>query len=93
MTVAALALLVVLSGADVATTHLLLARGAVEANPLAGLLIAKSALLWAKLGIIAVLGVFVLQGRPRIGVMAGAWLVCGLYAAAVLSNILILRMI
>jgi hypothetical protein len=85
--------LIVLNGADVVTTHLLLARGAQEANPLSSLLLASSSLLWVKLVILGALGVMVIRRRPRFGVMAGVFITLGMYATAVLSNLLILRLV
>ncbi len=85
--------LIVLNGADVVTTHLLLAHGAQEANPLSSVLLASSSLLWAKLAILGVLGVMVIRHRPRFGVMAAVFVTLGMYATAVLSNLLILHLV
>ena len=46
-----------------------------------------------KLSIVALLGIAAARDRPKLGFMIGAWFVAGLYAAAVLSNLLILRML
>ncbi|HUZ44935.1 MAG TPA: DUF5658 family protein [Acidimicrobiales bacterium] len=95
LTLAAIALLTVLNLADVATTHLLLDhKVAMEANPLAGILLGNGLILWAKLVFIGALGLSVLRReRPRVGVMVAAWSGVGLYAAAVLSNLFILRLL
>ena len=85
--------LIVLNGADVVTTHLLLAHGAQEANPLSSLLLASSSLLWVKLAILGALGVMVIRHRPRFGVMAVVFITLGMYATAVLSNLLVLRLV
>ena len=85
--------LVVLNGADVVTTHLLLAHGAVEANPLSSVLLASASLLWVKLAILGALGVMVIRHRPRFGVMAVVFVTLGMYATAVLSNLLILNIV
>ena len=85
--------LIVLNGADVVTTHLLLAHGAVEANPLSSILLASASLLWVKLAILGALGVMVIRHRPRFGVMAVVFVTLGMYATAVLSNLLILNIV
>ena len=85
--------LIVLNGADVVTTHLLLAHGAQEANPLSSVLLASSSLLWVKLAILGALGVMVIRHRPRFGVMAVVFVTLGMYATAVLSNLLILHLV
>lgn len=96
LTVAGVVALAVLNAADTVTTHLVLAHasaGAVEANPLAKVLLANGSLLAVKMTVIAILGVAVLRDRPKLGLLAGSWLTAGLYLAAVLSNVLILRML
>lgn len=96
LTVVGIVALAVLNGADTVTTRWLLTHapaGAVEANPLAKILLASGSLLAVKLAVIAALGVAVLRDRPKLGLLAGTWLASGLYLAAVLSNILILRML
>ena len=85
--------LIVLNGADVVTTHLLLAHGAQEANPLSSVLLASSSLFWVKLAVLAALGVMVIRHRPRFGVMAVVFVTLGMYATAVLSNLLILHLV
>ncbi len=92
LTIAALGLLAALNGADDVTTRLLVDRRAVEANPLAGILFGNGTLLWVKLGIVALLGIAVLRLPAKVGVLLLSWFVAGLYAAAVLSNVLILRL-
>ncbi len=85
--------LIVLNGADVVTTHLLLAHGAQEANPLSSVLLASASLLWVKLVVLGALGVMVIRHRPRFGVMAAVFVTLGMYATAVLSNLLILHLV
>lgn len=92
VTLAALAVLAVLNGADVVTTHMLLGHRGVEANPLSALLLASRSLLWVKLGVLGLLGVKVLNSRPRLGVMGIACFAAGIYATAVLSNLLVLHL-
>lgn len=94
LTLGAVAALVVLNIADVVSTRLLLDhKVAMEANPLAGLLLSHGGLLWAKLVVIAALGYSVMRRSPRVGVMVVTWIVVGMYAAAVLSNLLILHLV
>lgn len=88
--------LAVLNLGDAYTTHLLLQHtpaGAREANPLAGVLISNGSLLYVKMAIVALLGVATVRDRPRLGLLIGMWLATGLYVAAVLSNLLLLRML
>lgn len=92
VTLAAIGLLVVLNGADVVTTRLLLAHRAAEANPLSSLLLAGQSLLWVKLAILAVLGLKIIRSRPRLGIMGVACFAAGIYATAVLSNLLVLHL-
>lgn len=92
VTLVAIAALVVLNGADVVTTHMLLAHRGVEANPLSSLLLASSSLLWVKLALLLLLGAKVLNSRPRLGVMGAACFAAGIYATAVLSNLLVLHL-
>lgn len=96
--VGGIVLLALLNAADAVTTKLVLGAtpsGATEANPLAQLLLSGGTprLLLTKMAIIALLGMSILRHRPRLGITIGVWLACGLYVAAVLSNILILRML
>lgn len=92
VTLVAIGALVVFNGADVVTTHMLLAHRGVEANPLSSLLLASQSLLWTKLAILAVLGARVVHGRPRLGVMGVACFAAGIYATAVISNLLVLHL-
>jgi hypothetical protein len=92
VTLFAIGALAVLNGADVVTTHMLLAHRAVEANPLSSILLATQSLLWVKLGILALLGLKVVHSRPRLGVMGAACFAVGIYATAVLSNLLVLHL-
>lgn len=92
VTLVALGLLAVLNGADVVTTHMLLVHRGVEANPLSSVLLASQSLLWVKLGLVALLGLKVVYSRPRLGVMGAACFAAGIYATAVLSNVLVLHL-
>lgn len=92
VTLLAIGALVVFNGADVVTTHMLLAHRAVEANPLSSLLLATQSLLWVKLAILGVLGLKVVHSRPRLGVMGAACFAAGIYATAVISNLLVLHL-
>jgi hypothetical protein len=93
ITLIALALLIILNGADVITTRLLLAHGAQEANPLSGVLLASASLLWVKLAILGTLGALVIKSRGKFGIMVTSLVVVGMYATAILSNLLLLRMV
>lgn len=91
VTLAAVVVLAALNVADVVTTQLLLGHRGIEANPLAGLLLASRDLLWVKLALILALALKVVRGRPRLGVMGAACFAAGIYATAVLSNLLVLH--
>lgn len=91
-TIVAIVLIGLLNVADVFTTHLVLDRRGVEANPLAGALLSSGALLWVKLAMVVAAAVVALRIRPRLGVLLLAWFVAGVYATAVLSNLLVLRL-
>lgn len=93
VTMIALGLLAVLNGADVVTTHMLLVHQGMEANPLSSILLASQSLLWVKLGLLALLGLKVAYSRPRLGVMGAACFAAGIYATAVLSNVLVLHLV
>lgn len=96
LTLMAVLALAVLNIGDAYTTHLVLQHtpaGAREANPLAGVLISNGSLLYVKMAIVALLGVATVRDRPRLGLLIGMWTATGLYMAAVLSNILLLRML
>ena len=92
VTLFAIGLLALLNGADVVTTHLLLAHRGVEANPLSAFLLSSQSLLWVKLGILAVLGLKVVYSRPRLAVMGATCFAAGIYATAVISNLLVLHL-
>ena len=92
VTLLAVGSLVVLNGADVITTHMVMAHRGVEANPLSSLLITSASLLWVKLALLFLLGAKVLNSRPRLGVMAATCFAAGIYATAVLSNVLVLHL-
>ena len=91
-TLVAIGALAVLNGADVVTTHMLLAHRAVEANPLSSILLASQSLLWVKLALLTLLGFKVIKSRPRLGVMGATCFAAGIYATAVLSNLLVLHL-
>ena len=93
VTLLAIGALAILNGADVITTHILLAHRAVEANPLSSFLLASQSLLWVKLAVLAVLGLRVINSKPRLGVMAATCFAAGIYATAVLSNLLVLNIV
>lgn len=92
LTIVALTIVAALNVADVLTTHIVLQRSGVEANPLAGVLLSSGTLLWVKLVLVALALLIALRIRPRMGVLVLAWFVAGLYATAVLSNLLIIRL-
>lgn len=92
LTILAIAVVGVLNIGDVVTTHLVLARHGVEANPIAGALLGNGVLLWVKLALVAFAGVAVVKNPPRLGVLLLAWFAAGVYATAVLSNALLLRL-
>ena len=92
VTLLAVGALVVLNGADVITTHMVMAHRGVETNPLSSLLITSASLLWVKLALLFLLGAKVLNSRPRLGVMAATCFAAGIYATAVLSNLLVLHL-
>ncbi|MDA8291667.1 MAG: DUF5658 family protein [Actinomycetota bacterium] len=92
VTLAAIALLAALNVADVVTTRVLVAHRGVEANPLASVLLTNQTLLWVKLAIVGLLGLRALRGRPRVGIMGAACFAAGIYATAVLSNLLVLHL-
>jgi hypothetical protein len=92
VTLGAVGLLAALNVADVVTTHLLISHRGVEANPLASILLTSQTLLWVKLAIVGLLGLRVLRSRPRLGLMGAACFASGIYATAVLSNLLVLHL-
>lgn len=92
LTIIAICLVAVLNIGDVITTHLVIARQGVEANPLAGALLSNGALLWVKLGLVALAALGAVRNPPRVGVLLLSWFVAGVYATAVLSNALLLRL-
>lgn len=95
LTLAAFVVLAVLNVTDVVTTHMVLAhREATEANPLAAVLLGNGTILWAKMFCVLALALSTFKrSRPRVGMLLGSWMAVGLYAAAVLSNLLILRVL
>jgi hypothetical protein len=95
LTLGAFVLLAALNVADVLTTRMLLShQAASEANPLAAVLLGNGTIMWVKLFCVLALGLSTLKrSRPRVGMLLGAWTAVGVYAAAVLSNVLILRLL
>ena len=91
LTLVALVAIAVFNVGDVITTHMLLNRRAIEANPLASTLVGSGVLLWVKLALVFLALLITLRLRPRMGLLVFAWFVAGIYATAVLSNALILR--
>ncbi len=91
VTLAAIVALAALNVADVVTTRLLIGHRGIEANPLASLLLSSRDLLWVKLALILALALKVVRSRPRLGVMGAACFAAGIYATAVLSNLLVLH--
>ena len=92
LTVVAICALALLNGADVVTTQALQAHRGVEVNPLSALLLASQSLLWVKMGILGVFAWKVLRRPPKLGVVAAVCFAAGIYATAVMSNLLVLRM-
>ena len=95
LTLSAFVILAVLNVADVLTTRMVLAhQAASEANPLAAVLLGNGTIMWVKLFCVLALALSTIRrSRPRIGMLLGAWTGVGVYAAAVLSNVLILRLL
>ncbi len=93
LTLLGIAAVGLLNIADDITTHLLLSHRAVEANPLASVLLSSGSLLWVKLTVVVLAALVALRIPPKVGVLLLAWFVAGVYAAAVLSNALILRLV
>ena len=95
LTLGAFVVLAALNVADVVTTRMVLAHHvASEANPLAAVLLGNGTIMWVKLFCVLALALSTLKrARPRVGMLLGAWTAVGVYAAAVLSNLLILRLL
>ena len=93
LTILAICLLAVLNAADYITTRLLVEHKAVELNPLAAALLGRGGLLWTKFAIITAVGIIATRARPKIGALLIAWVAVGVYATAVLSNLLSLRIV
>ena len=92
LTLVAIAVVGLLNVADVVTTHLVLSRSGVEANPLAGALLSGGTLLWVKLALVALAALVAVRIPPKLGVLLLAWFAAGVYATAVVSNLLIIRL-
>ena len=95
LTLTAFVVLGLLNVGDVVTTHMVLSHhGASEANPLAAVLLGNGTIMWTKMFCVLALGLSTLKRtRPRVGMLLGAWTAVGVYAAALLSNVLILRVL
>lgn len=76
---------------DVITTRAMLARGAIESNPLAALLLPHGRVELFKAAVLGFLVLRVIKRRPTIGFTAALWFGAGFYALTVVSNLLILQ--
>ncbi|MHB8465560.1 MAG: DUF5658 family protein [Acidimicrobiales bacterium] len=92
-TAVAVAAVAVFNLLDIVTTRTLLARGAIESNPLAGLLLQGGGVEIAKLALVAGLAWRVARRRPSVAFAAAVWFVAGFYFLTVVSNLLILSRI
>lgn len=81
-----LALLIVLNALDIISTQMFLERGLQEGNPLADALIQDGSIGWVKSFLLLVLGIRVLNARPRLATTCALWFVTGIYAAVVSIN-------
>ena len=81
------AVLVLLNAADVVLTRIGLARGAVEANPLARALLGGGRVELAKLALLLLLTLRVQQRRPTLRFAVACWVAAGAYAMVVASNV------
>jgi hypothetical protein len=77
-----MALLLALNGADLLTTHALLARGGVELNPVGRVLISHGALGQAKLAVPIAAGLLLVV-RPRRWITNALWYIAGIYTAVI----------
>ena len=87
----ALAAIAVFNLLDVITTRAMLARGAIESNPLAALLLPGGFAEMIKVGVVVGLAVCVMRRRPTLGFAAAMWFGAGFYFLTVVSNLLILN--
>ena len=86
----AIAAIAVFNLLDILTTHALLARGAIESNPLAALLLPGGKVELFKVVILGALGWRVMKRKPTVAFAAGLWFVAGFYFLTIVSNVLIL---
>jgi len=84
----ALVALVVLNAADLVTTRLALARGGIEANPLAKIMLTGYRVEIVKALALLALAWRVMTRNPTLWVALAAWAVTGVYAMTVVSNVL-----
>lgn len=84
----ALVALVALNTADLVTTRLALARGGIEANPLAKVMLSGYRVEIVKAVALLALAWRVMTRTPTLWVALAAWAVTGVYAMTVVSNIL-----
>lgn len=91
VSLAGLGLIALLNCGDVVTTRVLLARGAVESNPLAGLLLGGYRVEVLKFGLLVLLAMRFRRTEPSVGRVAASWFVAGFYFLTIVSNLLILR--
>jgi len=85
--VIAFALLVVLNLLDIVSTTAFLERGLHEGNPLAEHLITEGWIGYAKAGLLLLLGIRILNSRPRLATTCALWFVTGIYMTVVLVNL------
>jgi len=86
----ALAAIAVFNLLDIITTHALLARGAMESNPLAAMLLPGGKVEVVKVLVLAGLGWRVMKRRPSVAFTVGLSFVAGFYFLTIVSNGLIL---
>src|SRR5260370_18092836 len=82
-----LMLLIALNGADIALTHLALAMGGVEANPLSRALLSSGRVELLKLALLCALALRSLRRQPTLRFAIACWVSTGAYAMVVLSNL------
>ena len=75
---------------DVITTRTMLARGAIESNPLASLLLVGGRVEVIKILLVVGLAWRVLRRPPSVAFAAAVWFVAGFYFLTVVSNLLII---
>jgi len=89
----AVAVIAVFNLADIVTTRAVLARGAIESNPLASFLLTGHRVELVKVMVLLALIYRVPRRTPTIAFHALLWFVAGFYALTVLSNLLVLQRI